>query len=208
VFSASGPGKHTFEVRASGGGNVHTYGVTLETAGPGIVYDAVQMVGTRSSRLLNFNSEHIKAQVEHRSPDLQVFMYGGNEVGDSGSLDTYAEKYTAAIRRMRAGRPEASCLVMTPVAHGEKYRGRIRTNRRMLEMVPIQRSIAASVGCAFYNTFEAMGGDGASGRWYKSGLMSGDFAHMTSKGNKVLGVMFYQALLKDFAHWLSDHPDA
>ena len=75
-------------------------------------------------------------------------------------------------------------------------------------MVPIQRSIAASVGCAFYNTFEAMGGDGASGRWYKSGLMSGDFAHMTSKGNKVLGVMFYQALLKDFAHWLSDHPDA
>ena len=208
VFQAASPGKHTFEVRAAGGGNAYAYGVTLETKGPGLVYDAVQMVGTRSSRLLNYDADHIKGQVNHRQPDLQIFMYGGNEVGDSGSLKTYAEKYTEAIRRMRAGRPESSCIVMTPVDHGEKYRGRIRTDRRMLKMVPIQRAIAKELGCAFYDTHTAMGGDGSSGRWYKSGLMSGDFAHLTSKGDKVLGAMFVKAVLKDFAQWLKANSDA
>ena len=208
VFQAGSPGKHKFEVKASGGGNVHVYGVTLENETPGIVYDSVQMVGTRSSRLLNYDADHIRDQVAHRAPDLQVFMYGGNEVGDSGSLDVYARKYTEAIQRMRAGRPEASCLVMTPVDHGERRRGRIRSSKRLLKMVPLQKSIAKALGCAFYNTVEAMGGKGASGRWYKSGLMSGDFAHLTKKGDKVLGAMFYKAIMKDFAQWLENHPDA
>ena len=75
-------------------------------------------------------------------------------------------------------------------------------------MVPLQKSIAKALGCAFYNTVEAMGGEGASGRWYKSGLMSGDFAHLTKKGDKVLGAMFYKAIMKDFAQWLENHPDA
>lgn len=206
VFSAPNQGKHTFEVKASGGGNVHVYGVTLENSSPGIVYDSVQMVGTRSSRLLNYDAAHIKEQVAHRAPDLQVFMYGGNEVGDSGSLDVYARKYAEGIQRIRAGRPDASCIVMTPVDHGERRRGKIRSSKRLLKMVPMQKAIAKDVGCAFFNTFEAMGGEGSSGRWYKSGLMSGDFAHLTKKGDKVMGAMFYKALMKGFAQWLAAHP--
>jgi lysophospholipase L1-like esterase len=163
------------------------------------------MIGTRSSRLLNYDPEHWARQVAHRNPDLQIIMFGGNEVGDSGSLATYEEKYREALQRLRAGAQAASCLMMTPVDHGERKRGRIRTVPRLLRMIPIQERLAKEMGCGFLNTFEAMGGEGAIGRWYydvRPRLAWADFAHLTPAGDQVLGAMIYKAIMKGFSDWL------
>ena len=200
VVEAEKPGEHTFEVRALG--RTHLYGVTLEDSGPGVVYDCIAMIGTRASRILNYNAEHLKTQVAHRNPNLQIFMFGGNEVHDKGSLRKYEQKYDQAIKRLRAGASNASCLVMTPIDHGEKYRGRIRTIPRLKKMIPVQKRLAEANGCGFYDTWAAMGGDGSIGRWKRQGFAWADYAHLTSKGDPVLGVMIYKALIKGFADFI------
>ena len=82
-------------------------------------------------------------------------------------------------------------------------RGRVRTVPLLLELIPIQRRIAEALGCGFFNTQQAMGGEGTMGRWYDSTprLASGDYAHLTPAGDRVLGAMVYKALMKG----LSDH---
>ena len=66
VFRGTPGAENTFVVKSKGGGTAHVYGVTLETDGPGVVYDCIQLIGTRASRYLNFDEEHLKRQTELR----------------------------------------------------------------------------------------------------------------------------------------------
>ena len=47
------------------------------------------------------------------------------------------------------------------------------------KLVDVQKKIAAETGCAFFNTFHAMGGAGTMARWYnaKPRLVSADLIH-------------------------------
>ena len=206
VITAQSPGRHKYTVRALPNGMVQLYGVTLENPGPGVVYDCVGLVGTVSSRLLHYKPKHIKEQVAHRQPDLFVFMFGGNElVNRKLNLDRYYKSYRKVLRMMRAGRPEASCLIMTPGDHGKNVDGKMVTDPLLLEVIKRQRKLAMEEGCGFYSTLKAMGGEGSASQWYRAvpRLISGDFAHLTSNGEQVMGAQLYKAYMKGFHHWLA-----
>ncbi len=204
VVEAEGPGEHSFQVKVTGG-RVHAYGVTLESDGPGVVYDCLGMIGTRASRILNYDPEHLNEQVAHRGADLQIIMFGGNELQDKGmGMKWYEDRYDTVIKALRAGAPDKSCLIMTPIDHGEKVRGRVRTVPMLKRMIPVQQRIAERNGCAFFNTWQAMGGEGSVGKWYRHRprLAWGDYAHLTKAGDKVMGAIIYKALMKGFADYL------
>ena len=113
-------------------------------------------------------------------------------------MQWYGKRFRKLLKRFRESAPKAGCLVMSPVDHGERNPyGGIRTQPLLLKMVPVQRKIAFEEGCAFFSTFDAMGGQGSAGRWrkMKPSRMEGDYAHLTRAGNKVLGTLFYQAIL-------------
>lgn len=200
-------GPHALTIRAAGRGQVRLYGMVLEREGPGVVYDSLGIVGARAARLLNADAEHMAGQIRHRDPDLLVLAFGGNEAVDRRmSIKWYEGKLTEVIRTMRAGKPEAACLIMAPLDQGERDdRGNVRTIPIVPKIVEAQRRIAAQEGCAFFDTFGAMGGHGSMLRWYraKPRLGWGDFVHATPAGYEVLGNMLYKALLKGFAEYVS-----
>lgn len=195
-------GAHELTLRVVGGGPVRVYGVALERDLPGLVYDSLGLVGARGSRLLYADPDHWKRQLALRRPDLMILMYGGNELVDKGmSMKHYRRKFTQLVRRFRESRPEAACLIMSPLDHGERAGGRIRTEPMLLEMMPVQREVALAEGCAWYSIFDAMGGEGSMGRWSRlePPLGWGDLAHPTKHGARVLGDHFYRAVMKGFA---------
>ena len=51
-----------------------------------------------------------------------------------------------------------------------------------------------------------MGGEGAMGRWFRQEprLSGGDFRHATPAGYRVIGEMFYRALLMGFRRYEHD----
>lgn len=199
-------GPHALSLRALGPGEVHAYGVVLERDGPGVVYDSLGMVGARASRLLNADSAHFAEQIRLRDPDLIILQFGGNEAGDRHmKMSWYERNLTEVVRHVRAGKPEAACLLMAPLDQGEVGpRGRIRTIPILHGIVEVQRRVAQAEGCAFFDTFQAMGGEGAMGRWYRANprLGWGDFRHATPAGYEVIGNFFYKALLKGFQRYL------
>ncbi len=194
---------NTFTVKALGKGPVHLYGVTLETDGPGVVYDCLGLIGTRADRLLHFDETHIAAQVAHRKPDLIVLDFGGNETGDENmNLRLYEESYKDVIRRMRKGRPEASCLVLTPVDHAENDRGKLVTKPILRRMLPVMRRLAKDEGCAVFDVWKAMGGEGSLRKWVTNDFAYAD-SHLTAGGDRVLGAMLYKAIVKGYSDWRS-----
>jgi lysophospholipase L1-like esterase len=199
-------GQHGFEVRAIGGGPARGYGVVLERDRPGVVWDELSLIGSFTQRLDYQDPEHIARQVRRREVDLMVFMFGGNDVQRQKmdlyrTMQPYEDEYAAVIKKFRAGKPEASCLIMSLVDHGKRVgKYGIETLRIVPQLVESQRTVARESGCAFFDTFQAMGGKGSIGRWYHADprLANADFAHPTVKGQEVIGQLFTQALLSSY----------
>lgn len=193
-------GEHELEVRAAGGGRVRIYGVTLERDGPGLVWDSLALVGAFTKRMNEYDAEHLKAQLGYRKPNLAVFTFGGNDMIRKISMSTYEEEYREVIAKVRKARPEMDCLVMAPLDHGERQGQRIISREVVPRMVEAQRNVAKAEGCAFFDTYQAMGGEGSAGRWFrrKPRLMGGDLGHATMKGHQVIGELFFRALVESY----------
>ena len=198
-------GDHELSLRTSGG-EIRMYGVVQERAGPGVVYDALGLVGARADRLLDADPEHMAKQIAHRDPDLLVLAFGGNEAGNDW-LDParYAASLRKVLKLMRAGKPEMSCLLFAPLDQAERTpRGRIITLSVLPAIVFTQREVAKTEGCAFFDTWTAMGGEGAMERWFEARprLVSSDLRHATPQGYAILGNAYYKALLEGFASYM------
>lgn len=198
-------GPHKVEVRARRG-RVQIYGAVLERDTPGVVVDTAMLIGSRANRLLNFDPGHWASQVQRRGSDLLVLFMGDNEIESDPppNLARFEADFHSVLQRMRAGRPEASCLVLSPTDHGTRRRGRVVTVPLVTRVVEIERRVALAEGCAFLDLFQAMGGEGAMGRWFKARprLGWGDFVHFTERGSEVLGLLIHQALAYEYDRWL------
>lgn len=201
-------GKHRLDVRADG--LVTLYGVVFERDVPGVVYDSLGMVGARIKRLSNFDPGHIASQLAHREPDLLVLGFGGNESADyPQAVAAHESEVLSSIKLMRAQHPTLPCLVFAPLDQAERTsRGEVRTMKSIPTIVAAQRRAAAASGCAFYDTWTAMGGEGAMAAWVKTRprLALSDLRHATPEGYEVIGNMFYKALLQGFAEYVAKHP--
>jgi len=196
-------GEHRLRIRALG--MVELYGMVLERDVPGVVYDSLGLVGARANRLLNFDAAHVRTQIERRDLDLLVLGFGGNEASDSIDPELYEADFQRVVDRMRGGRNDLGCLVVAPLDQaGRQDGGPLRTFRGLPHIVDAQRRVAARSGCAFFDTFVAMGGSGAMIRWFRSNppLASGDYRHATPEGYEVIGTLIYRAILEGFARYL------
>ena len=59
-------------------------------------------------------------------------------------------------------------------------------------LVAIQRRVAKETGCGFFDTFQAMGGEGTMARWYAAQprLVSADLIHPYPAGGKIIAAAF------------------
>jgi len=196
-------GPHSVKVQSRGGGEVRVYGVALERSTPGVVYDSVGISGIRAKTLNRIDSTHFKGQLTGRAPDLVVVNLGTNESEFEGmSMEEYTTDFSELLSRIRAAVPNASCLVASPPDRAKKNTaGRLVTTPMIPRIIEVQKKVAEEKGCAFWNTYEAMGGENSMVAWFrhKPRLGSGDYTHFTAAGGEALGLLFYDALVDDYA---------
>lgn len=185
------------------------FGVALERDEPGVVYDALGANGARAELLGGIDGSHWTEQMTLRKPALVVLQYGTNESEAPGVAGNYEQTLTAVIEKIKTAAPNASILIAAPLDRAETTEGgALRTKPVIKKLVNAQKNVAAKTGVAFWNTFEAMGGEGSMAKWAKTGLGGGDLTHPTPQGAEVIGDLFYKALSTGFEAWRSRHPDA
>jgi lysophospholipase L1-like esterase len=189
-------------------GNVHLYGVIFERHQPGLTYDSIGLNGASITVLSRaISKDMLKQSFTHLHPNLIVINYGTNEAGFASFIDKqYEGELRLAIARVHEAAPDASILLMSPMDRGERGAGNaISTMDTIPKIVDIQRRVAADMGCAFFNTFQAMGGDGTMQRWYegKPRLVGGDLIHPTPQGAKIVATAFVDQIQQGYKRYKS-----
>lgn len=179
------------------------FGVQFRRKDPGVIYDSLGLNGAYISVLAKFLGEqHWIAQLQHYKPDLVVINYGTNESVYAAFVDTVFEKeLKESIRRIKTALPGGSILVMSPMDRGERgASGNIETVPALARLVELERRVAQQEGVAFFNTFEAMGGQGTMGKWYAAEprLVGADFIHPMPGGAKIIGELLFKAVMDGY----------
>jgi len=203
TFTVAG-GAHELELRTEG--PVRVFGLTAEKPGPGVVYDSLGLNGASISVLTRmFQQQHWAAELRHRNPDLVIVNYGTNEADFAAFIDRgYEAELHEAIRRIRAALPEASILIMSPMDRGQRNGlGEIETMETIPRIVEVQKRVARDTGCAFFDTFAAMGGPGTMARWYNGQprLVSADLIHPVPAGGRRIATIFVREIEAGLARY-------
>ena len=67
------------------------------------------------------------------------------------------------------------------------------------------KNAAFKADCAFWDTYEAMGGENSMPSWVFSDppLAEKDFTHFTIEGSKIIAQMFYKALMLEYKNYFN-----
>jgi lysophospholipase L1-like esterase len=181
-------------------GTSRLFGVVLEREGPGVVLDALGVQGARIRFMDKQDDQHWADQLKLRSPNLIVYEFGANESTD-GFLYPMADYHRTMQDVLEQGKralPGSSCLVIGTMDRAAKVGDEIVSLRVMPELLANQKQAALDAGCAFFDTWTAMGGARSMPRWVRKGLGQADMTHPTAVGAEIIGTWIYRALLQSY----------
>jgi lysophospholipase L1-like esterase len=192
-------GEHEFELYTKSG-VTRAFGVVLERDTPGVVLDAIGVQGARIRFLDKADDAHWAEQLAWRKPDLLIYEFGANESGDGFlySMVDYHRTMKEVIAQGQRALPESSCLLIGAMDRAAKVGDEIVSMRVIPSIVEEQRRAAAELGCAFFDTYTAMGGARSMPTWVRRGLGQADLTHPTAIGSEVIGNWVYRALMKSY----------
>jgi lysophospholipase L1-like esterase len=168
-----------------------------------VQYSSLGINGGQVQMLLRyFEANQWTDALRHEDPALVVLNYGTNEsIFPAYVKKQYPDELRQVIARIREALPHASLLLMGPMDRGTMdAAGQIVTPETLQTLIEVQKKVAAETGCAFFNTFDAMGGAGTMGRWYHAQprLVSADFMHPMPAGAAKVGELFEGALMQAY----------
>jgi lysophospholipase L1-like esterase len=180
--------------------------VVLEREAPGIVYDSIGINGAYIRLLTTtLNAEHWAAQLNARKPNLVILNYGTNESEYPKAInEQYVADLKTTIVNVRKALPKAAILLMAPMDRAERSsEGELVTRAIIPKIVEIQREVAEEMGVAFFDTYQAMGGEGTMARWYQARpkLCTGDLTHPTAQGQEIVGRLLTDALMAGYQEY-------
>jgi lysophospholipase L1-like esterase len=194
-------GWHHLTVRPGGNGNVRLFGVSIERDEPGLVIDTLGLNGTRQANVLSWNQELWTEHLRRRAPDLVLFAYGTNEALDTRQpIGAYRKDLKEVLTRFRRALPEASCVLVGPGDFPSAVPGGYSPRPRLVEVKEVQREVAPTFNCGFFDTYKFMGGEGAMQRWVNASppMAAPDHIHLRPRGYVKLGMTLGDALLRAY----------
>ncbi len=190
-------GEHQLELQTTRGTS-RFFGVVLERDQPGVVLDAIGIQGARMRFLDKQDEAHFAEQLRWRNPQLLVYQFGANESADGYAvpMPEYHASMKAVLLKHRRALPQASCLVVGVMDRASRSGDTLKSSSIIPLLLAEQEQVAKEVGCAFFDTYRAMGGQGSMPRWVKRGLGQADLTHPSAVGSEILGTWLYRALLQ------------
>ena len=174
------------------------YGMAMDGT-QGIIVDNFSLRGSSGLSLRTIPASIIKEFNEQRPYDLVILQYGLNVATQRGyNYDNYQKGLLTAIEHLKECFPQAGFLLLSVGDRDYKTdTGELRTMPGVKNLIRYQQNIAAESGIAFWNMFEAMGGEGSMAKLVhaKPSMANYDYTHINFRGGKHLAGLLYETLL-------------
>jgi lysophospholipase L1-like esterase len=170
-------------------------GVALED-NAGVVIDNFSLRGNSGVTLdrLDVHSCHRLNAI--RPYDLIVLQYGLNVASETvRNYGWYRDELTEVIEHVRECFPEADILLLSVSDRSHYHDGAFRTMPAVVSLLKAQRQAAERTQVAFWNVFQAMGGENSMVRYVKYNWASKDYTHLSFRGGRELANALYDALI-------------
>ena len=130
--------------------------------------------------------------------NLIILHFGANEA-TFGSTDYnwYKNQMIKIINGLKKAFPNTSILMIGVGDRAIKRGTRFVTDPAVKILIKTQKEIASSTGIAFWNLFEAMGGDNSIDSWVHANppLALMDYTHPTLQGSVKIADMISKAIM-------------
>ncbi len=177
--------------------NMLVYGVSFEN-GNGVYLDNFPITGNTGANLLDITDKMLEESKKHLDYNLIILHYGMNlPTIKAGTLKIYKDKMLKVIGKYKKIFPEAG-IVMVGISDRIMKKGnQVITLKETRPIIEAQMEIANEGGVAFWNLFEAMGGENSMEKWVDSAppLALKDYKHFTHKGGELVAEMFFKAIM-------------
>jgi len=190
----------SFELNCGSAAGTYFYGVSLET-GNGIYVDNFSFKGDSGVSLVDIDKNTIKAFDKYLNYKLIIINFGINATTlPVSSFIWYKNKMKKVINHFKSALPSASILVVSVGDKSIKTHSKFVTDPKVVSLLKLQEDLAKETNVAFWNLFEAMGGNNSMSKWVNAGppLALMDYVHLTSLGGKVVADLLTKALLQEY----------
>ena len=174
------------------------YGAALEGS-KGIVLDNFSLRGSSGVSLRSIPEQTLKEFNSKRPYDLIVLQYGLNVATEKGrNYDYYRVGMKKSLDHIKHCFPQTPILMLGVGDRSYKTEdGELKTMPGVKNLIQYQKVIASESSIAFWNMFQAMGGEGAMVKMVqaKPSLANYDYTHINFKGGKYLAGLLYESLM-------------
>lgn len=177
-------------------GSVICYAVAMDGL-TGVSVDNISMRGSGGLHLRTVPRNHLQEFAHLRPYDLIVLQFGLNVATQRGvNYDGYYKGMLQVVDYLKEMFPESGILI---VGVGDRaYRdnkGELRTMLGVKNLIRYQQRLAADTKVAFWNLYEAMGGEGSMPALVEEKKANYDYTHINFKGGEHLAGILYETLV-------------
>jgi hypothetical protein len=175
------------------------YGAGFET-NEGVYVDNFSMRGNSGIGLTRISDDMFTQFNRHRDYKLIILQYGLNVVlEDSLNYGWYAVRMIRVVNKLKRLFPKSSILLVSVSDRSSNSSGEFKTMKAIPLMRDAQRLIAERTGIAFWDLYEAMGGENSMVKLAeaKPPLAAKDYTHLTFKGGRKLAKLMVGSLLHE-----------
>jgi hypothetical protein len=177
--------------------NLMIYGASLENE-EGICVDNFSIRGNSGLNLGDITRGMYRDFDRLRNYKLIILQFGLNlVVSEKLNYPAYVKRMVTVINGLKESFPNASFLLLSVSDRSENINGEFKTMTSVPTMRDAQRLIAQQSGIAFWDMYEAMGGEGSMTKWTESKppLGARDYTHLTFRGGRKLAGSLVKSLL-------------
>jgi len=179
---------------------IKLYGVSFEDS-TGIYVDNFGLRGNSGLALSRITESMNRQFNQFQNYQLIVLQYGLNVItADTKDLRWYVKPMVNIIQQLKRGYPDAAILLMSVSDRSTKVGSEYQTMASVPLMVEAQREIARQSQVAFYNLFEAMGGENSMVAFVESDppLANKDYTHLNFQGGRRVAGIFVKSLMNEY----------
>jgi lysophospholipase L1-like esterase len=173
------------------------YGASFEGDG-GIYVDNFSMRGNSGMNLTAINSQMYRDFNKYRNYKLIILQFGLNLVVEENlNYQAYTKRMVNVVQAMKKLFPNSSFLLLSISDRSSNANGEYQTMKAIPAMRNAQRLIAKETGIAFWDMFQAMGGENSMVKLAeaKPPQAAKDYTHLNFKGGKKLSGALVKSLL-------------
>lgn len=201
--------KSSFQIDFKGDESPMVYGISLESSS-GIVVDNIPIRGSSGTDFTRSDDATLKRFMSLLNVRLIILQFGVNIVPNVvESYKYYENQLYNQIVTLKKLNPKAAVILIGVSDMSRKEGGRFVSYSNIPKIRDAQRNAAFRAGAAFWDCYQAMGGENSMTAWVNAtpALASKDFVHFSLRGSNLIAEMFYSSLMAEYDNFVNNVPN-